>query len=108
MNTLTMAEVGERAAHRLRYTLRRLDPRRQVSVLSGGDEPDALQRIYVINLDRRPDRWHRVRKELDRFTDRHGAGLSTLTRRFSAVDARYMDASPDPTILATMELASVA
>lgn len=99
MNTLTIAEVGERAGHRLRFVLRRLDLRRQVSVLSAGDEPDALHRIYVINLDRRPDRWHRVRKELDRFTERHGARLSTLARRFSAVDARYMDASPDPTIL---------
>ncbi|MHA2789821.1 family 16 glycosylhydrolase [Corynebacterium sp. S7] len=68
-------------------------------MFSRDGERDSLQRIYVINLDRRPDRWQRVCDELDRFSDRHGARLSTLTRRFSAIDARYMDEAPDPEVL---------
>jgi GR25 family glycosyltransferase involved in LPS biosynthesis len=57
-----------------------------------------VSRIYVINLDRRPDRWKRVRRELDRFRDRDGERLSSLARRFSAVDARYLE-SWDPAVL---------
>ncbi|WP_344785283.1 family 16 glycosylhydrolase [Microbacterium kribbense] len=53
----------------------------------------------MINLDRRPDRWRRVRRELDRFRDRNGERLSSLVRRFSAVDARYMEAGPDLSVL---------
>ena len=68
-------------------------------MFSRSNEPGALRRIYVINLDRRPDRWQRVRRELDRFRDRHGERLSAIARRFSAVDARYLKATPDPAVL---------
>jgi GR25 family glycosyltransferase involved in LPS biosynthesis len=96
MNTLSFADFRTRLAHRLRLRIRLLDPHRGVDVFTNGDEVDALQRIYVINLDRKLDRWRRQRSELDRFRERHGERLSTLTRRFSAVDARYLDPVPDP------------
>jgi beta-glucanase (GH16 family)/GR25 family glycosyltransferase involved in LPS biosynthesis len=67
-----------------------------VDVFSKSEEADALRRIYVINLDRKPDRWRRQRSELDRFRERHGERLSTIARRFSAVDARYLEPVPDP------------
>ncbi|MFB9725688.1 family 16 glycosylhydrolase [Haloechinothrix salitolerans] len=76
-----------------------LDLQRRASVFSQRGETDSLGRIYVINLDRRPDRWRRVRRELDRFRCRHGDRLTVLTRRISAVDARYMTSASDPAVL---------
>ncbi|WP_226653177.1 family 16 glycosylhydrolase [Leifsonia sp. LS1] len=73
--------------------LRLLDLRRQSNVFSSGAEQDALRRIYVINLDRKIDRWRLLRRELGRFRDRHGVPLTAIARRFSAVDARHSLAS---------------
>lgn len=99
MNKLELVDFRESLLHHLRLRFRRFDWKKQAAVFSHDSERDALQRIYVINLDRRPDRWRRVRHELDRFSDRHGVRLSTLARRFSAIDARYMDEPPDPEVL---------
>lgn len=106
MNMLTFADFKERFAHRLRVRTRVLDLRRRARVFSSGDESGALQRIYVINLDRKPDRWSGLRRELDRFQDRHGERLSTVVRRFSAIDARYLKSEPDKeTLIPTFTLA---
>lgn len=99
MNTLTIEEFERRFAHRVRVRARVLDPRRRVAVFSDRGEADSLGRIYVINLDRMPDRWGRVQRELDRFRGRHGERLAVLARRISAVDARFMKAEPDPSVL---------
>lgn len=40
-----------------------------------------------------------MKHELKRFTDRHGAPLTAVTRRFSAVDARHMPSEADPKVL---------
>lgn len=100
MNILSSADFRQTLVHRWRLRTRVFDHRRNAAVFSRHDESAAaLSRIYVINLDRRPDRWRRVRRELDRFRDRHGERLSGTARRFSAVDARYMEAIPDPAVL---------
>jgi GR25 family glycosyltransferase involved in LPS biosynthesis len=99
MNKRSFANFGQSLLHHGRLRLRVLDWQRRATVFSRCNEPDGLRRIYVINLDRRPDRWRRVRRELDRFRDRNGERLSTVVRRFSAVDARYMEATPDPATL---------
>ena len=44
--------------------------------------------ILVVNLDRQPQRWRRVRRELGRFETSDGAPLLSITRRLAAVDAR--------------------
>lgn len=95
MNKLSLVDFRHSLLHHARLRVRLLDIHRRASVFSSGNEPDALPRIYVINLDRRPDRWHRVRREIDRFRDRHGQRLSAVTRRFSAVDARYLGSDTD-------------
>lgn len=99
MNTLTFADFKDRLAHRIRVRSRVLDPIRRASTFSHRGEPGSLRRIYVINLDRMSGRWRRVRRELDRFRDRHGERLSALTRRISAVDARYLTSAPHPSVL---------
>ncbi|HAF09325.1 MAG TPA: hypothetical protein DCK98_04490 [Chloroflexi bacterium] len=63
------------------------------------DHSDAIQRIYVINLDRKPDRWRQVSRELRRLRGRLGKPLSSISRRFSAVDARHVEGSPDSDVL---------
>lgn len=99
MNRRSFADLRQSLLHHGRLHLRALDWHRRATVFSRGNEPNALRRIYVINLDRRPDRWRRIQRELDRFRDKNGERLSTLARRFSAVDARYMKATPDPATL---------
>jgi GR25 family glycosyltransferase involved in LPS biosynthesis len=99
MNTLTFAEFKDRLAHRVRLRTRMLDPHRRASVFSQRGEANSLGRIYVINLDRKTGRWRQVRRELDRFRGRHGERLTALTRRVSAIDARYMTSAPNPVVL---------
>jgi len=50
----------------------------------------------VINLDRAPDRWSRIKSELGRIVDKFGNDLLGITERHSAVDARsFLLDSPD-------------
>jgi GR25 family glycosyltransferase involved in LPS biosynthesis len=106
MNKLSFADFRQSLLHHGRLRLRVLDTHRRATVFAHGTDADALRRIFVINLDRRPDRWRRVRRELDRFQDRNGERLSAVARRFSAVDARYLEATHDPaTLIPTFTLA---
>ena len=47
----------------------------------------AIEHVFVINLDRQPDRWSRMVDELDRVLDASGLPLSHRATRVSAVDA---------------------
>ncbi|MBY6141999.1 family 16 glycosylhydrolase [Leisingera daeponensis] len=49
---------------------------------------ETIEKVYVINLDREPDRWARVRTELRRVRDTFGGDLLALSERHPAVDAR--------------------
>ena len=53
-----------------------------------GTGRDKIEAIMVINLDRQPGRWHRVERELGRFRTSDGAPLTSIVKRFSAIDAR--------------------
>lgn len=65
-----------------------------------------IDRIYVINLDRKPDRWQRICRELNRVLGRDGQALGSLTRRRSAVDGRYLTKLPvDGSVAAEYSLA---
>lgn len=99
MNSRSFSDISERTRHRMRRFGRLLDLQRRSRVFSQHGEKDAIGRIFVINLDRKPDRWKRIRRELGRFRDRHGKQLSLIVRRFSAIDARYLDTYPDESVL---------
>lgn len=75
--------------------MRLLDMNTKSNSFTSNDANDAIKRIYVINLDRKPDRWHQVSRELKRIKSNSGTSLLTITRRFSAVDARYLDGKID-------------
>ncbi len=53
-----------------------------------------IQQIYVINLDRQVTRWNQIQRELQRIYSSPKTPLSEITKRFSAVDARYYTESP--------------
>jgi GR25 family glycosyltransferase involved in LPS biosynthesis len=74
--------------------------RESASFAASLDDDDVIQRIYVINLDRQPSRWRQVSRELGSLRERSGKPLTLISRRFSAVDARYRQGLPDPAILA--------
>ena len=82
--------------YRIVMECRRLLPRRrsQTFGLSSSKEWPTIERIYVINLDRQPDRWVEVRRELRQIMDWSGAELGDLTERFPAVDARLFEQWP--------------
>jgi GR25 family glycosyltransferase involved in LPS biosynthesis len=78
---------------------RLLDVKTKSNSFTSSESGDAIQRIYIINLDRKPDRWQQVSRELKRIKSRSGASLLTISRRFSAIDARYFDGKIDNSIL---------
>lgn len=84
-----------KAKYKLKYLLRLFD-RNTISLSFGSDNKmDTISRIYVINLDRKLDRWKQVSKELKRIFDYKSKPLFDMTRRFSAIDARYFDDKVD-------------
>ena len=57
------------------------------SQTSSGPKRDSIENIYVINLDRQPQRWEKVLSELTQILDFKGRPLSEYVTRISAVDA---------------------
>src|SRR2546427_12337590 len=75
---------------------RRVLPRERSQTFgpSNSKERSRVERIYVINLDRQPDRWAEMRRELGHVLDSSGAELRNLTERYPAVDARTFAQQP--------------
>jgi GR25 family glycosyltransferase involved in LPS biosynthesis len=91
VNVPSSSGVVEHLRSELAYRTRRLGTTSRSASFELSLDTDAIGRVLVINLDRRPDRWRHVSRELDRILDRGGRPISSITRRFSAVDARYLD-----------------
>ena len=95
MNIATYSGLFTRLLHRLMLGTRYLGGTPTCKCFGAGEPLDAIQRIYVINLDRQGDRLSQVKKELQSVRDRTGRPLTAIMRRFSAVDARYLTEVPD-------------
>lgn len=104
MNLTRPSKGIGRYSFRFRLTLRRLLPNQKCktfSVQSSSKFP-AIDKIYVINLDREHARWSKMKQELKHISDSSGAEILKLTERYSAVDAkqfsheREKDAEIDP------------
>ncbi len=80
--------------YRLGLKGRRLLPRRRCHAFGSANGTERIERIYVINLDRQPDRWAEMRRELDQILDCSGNSLTQRTVRFPANDARSFARSP--------------
>lgn len=62
---------------------------------------DAIEEIYVINLDRQAPRWNQMQRELHNIYDRSGTPLISLMKRFPAIDARDYVGSPSESVIET-------
>jgi GR25 family glycosyltransferase involved in LPS biosynthesis len=94
MNEATYSGLLARLLYRVMLGTRYLDTNSTCGSIGADQRHDTIQGIYVINLDRQGDRWHQMRRELTRLHDRSGKPLAAMTRRFSAVDARYYAGPP--------------
>jgi GR25 family glycosyltransferase involved in LPS biosynthesis len=99
MNTLSFSGSFERLRHKLMLHMRLLDTNTKANSFAATNINDTIQRVYVINLDRKPDRWRQVKQELGRIRDRSGAPLSSITRRLSAIDARHLEGETNDKVL---------
>lgn len=86
MNIRDVSGAFSRLIFSLSRWLASLLPARRILAFGMGEAK--IGAIMVINLDRQPQRWLRVRRELARFRTFDGASLLSITRRLAAVDAR--------------------
>ncbi|WP_186139980.1 family 16 glycosylhydrolase [Burkholderia gladioli] len=97
MNPARSPLAALRFAFSLGHRLRKMLPA-QTSQAFGAQRAangQAIEKIYVINLDREPARWYRVNHELARIRDGAGNNLLNLTERHAAVDARRFSQDPE-------------
>ena len=90
MNLSKPLRAVSRVAHFLFLQYRtRLPPQHCVAFVPSSDgRQSGIGPIFVINLDRQPDRWTNVLRELDCIVDRAGNPLSERVVRCSACDAQ--------------------
>lgn len=76
--------------------VRRILPRQKCLAFGEKSKKQQLliEKIYVINLDREPIRWAKMYQELRQILDVHGANLTNITERVSAIDARMFTEDP--------------
>ena len=64
--------------YRLGLKGRRLLPRQRCRAFGPAYAAERIERVYVINLDREPDRWAEMRRELDQIFDCSGDRKSVV------------------------------
>lgn len=101
MNTLSFSGLFTRLRHRLLFHARLLNIRTKSTSFTTYQATNSIQRIYVINLDRKLGRWYHMSRELKRIRSCSGEPLFSITRRFSAIDARYLDDEVENSLLKT-------
>lgn len=96
MNPARPPLAALRLAFRLGHGLRKMLPAQTAQAFGAQrtSNGQTIEKIYVINLDREPARWSRVKQELGRIRDGFGNDLLSLTERHAAVDARGFSQDP--------------
>lgn len=96
MNPARTPQAALCLAFRVGHVLRKMLPAQTTQAFGVQSESNGqtIEKVYVINLNREPDRWSRLQQELGRIRDRVGNDLLSLTERYPAVDAK--DFSQDP------------
>lgn len=89
MNTSSRKNLIEIVKFKLAY-YSRLFERAHINTAFSKNKKNTIGRVYVINLDRQINRWKQMSKELKRINLHNQETLRYLTRRFSAMDARYL------------------
>jgi GR25 family glycosyltransferase involved in LPS biosynthesis len=89
MNLSKPLRAVSRLSHYLSLRCRMYLPRTQCSAFAPrtSPQPSGIRQIYVINLDRQPDRWANIVRELSCILDAAGKPLAERAIRSSASDA---------------------
>lgn len=98
MNSSLKEKGLKKIKNKFDYYLRILD-KGSANKAFGYNDSNKISLIYVINLDRKPDRWNNVKKELKRIKINYNKTLYDISRRFSAIDARYYEYSSNNNLL---------
>lgn len=96
MNKVTIPGPVIRFIYRIVLWTRRLLGKRRCRAFNQVQNvavSDSIERIYVINLDRQPQRWKQVTRELSQVLDASGVPLMICATRVSAVDAIEFESS---------------
>jgi GR25 family glycosyltransferase involved in LPS biosynthesis len=96
MNRASPLRSSSKLLYRIAMKYRRLLPRKRAQAFGplNTNEQPRIERIYVINLDRQPDRWAEMARELGHVLDTSGTELWNLTERYPAVDAKTFAQDP--------------
>ena len=96
MNLVRPPLAPVRHLFRFWLTLRRFLPRRKCQTfgVQGEKKGTGIEKVYVINLDREPGRWTKMKQELRHILDSSGADLLSLTERHVAFDANEFSQEP--------------
>jgi GR25 family glycosyltransferase involved in LPS biosynthesis len=96
MNLASTWDIPSKWLFRIAMKCRRLLPKARSHAF--GPSPTKAQprieQVYVINLDRQPDRWALMERELKHILDWSGVELWNLTERSTAVDANQFLQEP--------------
>lgn len=96
MNLVRPPLAAVRHVFRFWLTLRRFLPRRKCRTfgVQGEKKGTGIEKVYVINLDREPGRWSKMKQELRQILDPSGADILSLTERHVAFDANEFSQEP--------------
>jgi GR25 family glycosyltransferase involved in LPS biosynthesis len=89
-----MAVIGY--VFRFWLALRHLLPKQKCRAFAarGVQKGPTIEKIYVINLDREPGRWFKMKQELMRILDSSGAQVLEITDRHVATDGKQFSRNP--------------
>lgn len=90
MHTKSLSDNYNKVLNLLRFHTRKIHFNTKSLSFDETGSTGVISRIYVINLDRQPNRWLQIKKELERLHTKPGHTFLSITRRFSAIDARYL------------------
>jgi len=99
VNNPSSRDALARLSYRAQLGARALERKPTCDAIGSGRPNAAIERIYVINLDRHSERWDRMCHELARLTDSSGKPASALATRFQAVDARRKESLVQPSLV---------
>lgn len=96
MNLSSPWSATSKLLFRIIMKCRRIFPKRKSIAFGSVDTKNQskIEHIYVINLDRQPDRWTNMEQELRQVLDNSGAELWNLTERYAAIDAAHFLQEP--------------
>lgn len=88
MNKNIKVSLVQKIKYKFDFLFRLLDKQKTKVAFSKNNK--YIERIYIINLDRKTERWANIKKELNRISITNKKKLTNISRRFSATDAKYL------------------